>query len=66
MAGMALNMTEKSMTQNLENALHGVQEARTAIMVETGDAETLEQEDALEEIQVKLNEVETMIKAYNN
>ena len=40
------------MSQNLDNALHGVQEARTAIMVETGDAETLEQEDALEAIQV--------------
>lgn len=52
------------MTQNLDNALHGVQEARTAIMVETGDADTLEQEDALEDIQIKLNEVETMIKAY--
>ncbi len=53
------------MTQNLDNALHGVQEARTAIMVETSDAETLEQEDALEEIQTLLNEVETMVKAYN-
>ena len=52
------------MTQNLDNALHGVQEARTAIMIETGDAETLEQEDALEDIQLKLNEVESMIKAY--
>ncbi len=53
------------MTQNLDNALHGVQEARTAIMIATGDADTLEQEDALEAIQVKLNEVESMIKAYD-
>ena len=52
------------MNTNLDNALHGVQEARTAIMVETGDADTLEQEDALEDIQVKLNEVEAMIKTY--
>lgn len=52
------------MTQNLDNALHGVQEARTAIMVETSNADTLEQEDALEEIQIKLNEAETMIKDY--
>ena len=52
------------MSQTLDNALHGVQEARTAIMIETGDADTLEQEDALEAIQVKLNEVEEMIKAY--
>ena len=52
------------MTQNLENALHGVQETRTALMIETGNADTLEQEDALEAIQVKLNEVEAKIKAY--
>ena len=57
-------MSQK-MTQNLDNALHGVQEARTAIMIATGDADTLEQEDALEAIQVKLNEVESMIKAYD-
>ena len=54
------------MTQNLDNALHGVQETRTAIMIATGDADTLEQEDALEAIQVKLNEVESMIKAYGS
>jgi len=33
------------------------------LLVETGDAEILEQEDGLEEIQLKLNEVEAMIKA---
>ena len=54
------------MIQNLENALHGVQEARTAIMIQTADGDTLEQEQALEDIQTKLNEVEDMIKAYGN
>ena len=53
------------MNQNLENAVHGVQEARCAIMVQTGDAGTMEQEQALEAIQVKLNEVEDMIKSYD-
>lgn len=53
------------MTQNLENALHGVQEARTAIMVETANAATQEQEDALEDMQLKLNEVEDMIRIYD-
>lgn len=52
------------MTQNLDNALHGVQDARCAIMVETASAATIEQEQALEAIQMKLNEVEDMIKAY--
>ncbi len=54
------------MPSNLDNALHGVQEARCAIMIVSGDADTLEQEDALEDIQLKLNEVESMIKAYGN
>ena len=52
------------MTYNLDNALHGVQETRSAIMLETADADTLEQEDELEAVQVLLNKVETMIKAY--
>lgn len=52
------------MPQNLDNAIHGLQEARTALMVETGDADTLEQEDALEEIQVLINEAESKIKTY--
>ncbi len=55
------------MTLNLDNALHGVQEARTAIFLETGNPlTTMEQEQALEDIQTKLNEVEDMIKAYGN
>ncbi len=54
------------MTYNLENALHGVQEARTAIMLATADADTLEQEDELEAIQRLLNEAETKIKDYGN
>ncbi len=52
------------MTYNLENALHGVQEARTAIMLETGaPLNTDEQEAALEDIQELLNIVEAKIKA---
>lgn len=54
------------MTQNLDNALHGVQEARTAIMVETGDAHASEQKTALEDIEWLLKHVEAMIKAYGN
>ena len=52
------------MIQNLDNARHGLQEARAAIFVETGSADTLEQEDALEAIQVKINEAESMINTY--
>ena len=52
------------MRANLDNAIHGLQEARAAIFIETGDADTLEQEDALEAIQVKINEAESMINAY--
>ena len=53
------------MTQNLENALHGLQEARTAIFLETGNpSNDMEQEEALEVIQMKLNEVESLINAY--
>ena len=54
------------MTYNLENALHGVQEARTAIMLATADADTLEQEDELEVMQRLLNEAEVKIKDYGN
>ena len=55
------------MSQNLENALHCLQEARASIFTETGNPlNTTEQEMALEEIQLKLNEVESMIKAYGN
>ena len=53
------------MTQNLENAKHGLQEARTAIFLETGNpSNTLEQEEELEDIQMKINEIEAMINAY--
>ncbi len=54
------------MTYNLDNALHGVQEARTAVMLETADADTLEQEDELEVMQRLLNEAEVKIKDYGN
>ncbi len=53
------------MAQKLDNALHGLREARVAIFVETGSADTLEQEAALEAIQAKINEVEGMINAYD-
>lgn len=53
------------MNANLDNAIHGIQEARTALMVETGDAETLEEMDALEGMQARLNEVEVLIKVYS-
>ncbi len=53
------------MTQNLDNARHGLQEARTAIFLETGNQlNTMEQEEALEAMQVLINEVESMINAY--
>ncbi len=53
------------MTQNLENALHGLQEARTAVFLETGNPlNTLEQELDLEAIQVLINETEALINAY--
>lgn len=52
------------MTQNLDNAVHGLQEARAAIFIETGKTDTLEQEEALEAIQVLINETESLINAY--
>ena len=53
------------MTQNLENAVHGLQEARAGIILETGNpSNTLEQEEALETIQTLINEAESMINAY--
>ena len=54
------------MTQNLDNALHGLQEARAGIFLETGNPlNTMEQEEALEDIQVLINEVESLINAFN-
>ena len=56
---------KEQMTQNLENAVRGLQEARTAIFLETGNpSNTLEQEEALETIQGLINEAESMINAY--
>ncbi len=54
------------MTQNLENAKHGLQEARTALFLETGNpSNALEQEQALEDIQRLINEAEGLINAYD-
>ncbi len=52
------------MTQNLDNALHGLQESRTALMIESGDAETLEEMDAIDVMQIKINEIESLLKVY--
>ena len=52
------------MTQNLDNALHGLQEARTGVFLETSKDNTMEQEEALEAIQMKINEAESLINAY--
>ncbi len=52
------------MTPNLDNAVHGLQEARAAIFIETGKDNTMEQEAALEAIQMKINEAEEQINAY--
>ncbi len=53
------------MTQNLENAKHGLQEARTAIFLETGNpSNTMEQEEELEDMQMLINEAESLINAY--
>lgn len=54
------------MTLNLDNALHGVQEARTALMLESGTFNTPEQMEALESMQESLNEVEVKIKIMEN
>ena len=53
------------MTQNLENALHRLQEVRASIFTETGNpSNTMEQEEALEAMQIKINETESLINAY--
>jgi len=49
------------MTFNLDNALHGVQDARTALMLESGSFNTPEQMEALTAMQESLNEVEQKI-----
>lgn len=53
------------MPQNLDNAVHGIQESRTAIFLESGDAETHEQMDALKDIEDLLNQAEVLIKEYD-
>ncbi len=53
------------MTSNLENAKRRLQEARASIFTETGNPlNTIEQEEALETMQVLINEVESLINAY--
>lgn len=53
------------MTQNLQNALADLREARRDVFSETANpSNTLEQEEALEAIQMKINETESMINAY--
>jgi len=52
------------MTQNLETAKDNLRRARTAIFVEAGSDNTMEQEEALEAIQAKINEAEGLINAY--
>ncbi len=53
------------MTPNLENALHRLQDARTAIFLETGNpVNTMEQEEALEAMSIMINEIEAMVNAY--
>ena len=53
------------MTSNLDIARTRLQEARTAIFLETGNpVNTLEQEEALEVMSVLINEIESMINAY--
>ena len=55
----------RNMSLNLDNALHGLQEARAGVFLETGNPlNTMEQEEALEAIQVKINEAESLINAY--
>ncbi len=50
------------MTQNLENALHRLQDARTAIFLETGNQlNTMEQEEAMS---IMINKIESLINAY--
>ena len=58
-------LTRANLTQNLDNAVHGLQEARADIFLETGNpSNTLEQEEALEVIQILINEAESLINAY--
>ncbi len=49
------------MSFNLDNALHGVQDARCALMLESRTFTTPEQIEALENMDKSLNEVEQKI-----
>ncbi len=53
------------MTFNLENALHGLQEARTALTLESGNpSNTIEQEESLETMEDLIDSVMSMLSAY--
>ncbi len=53
------------MSKNLDIARSRLQEARTAIFLETGNQlNTIEQEEALEAMSILINEIESMINAY--
>ena len=60
------------MSRNTDNAIHGLQEARSAIFVESGDIDEndiddeLDQKNKLESIQKLINKVEAKIKDYAN
>jgi len=59
-------------SKNTDNAIHGLQEARAAIFVETGGicepevSDELEQIEKLDNIQTMINKVESAIKEYAN
>lgn len=53
------------MTFNLENVLHGLQEARTALVLEKGKpTNTIEQEESLETMEDLVDSVIAMVNAY--
>lgn len=53
------------MTYNLENALHGLQEARTALVLEGGNPNnTLEQEDSLEVMEDMVDSLVALVNDY--
>ena len=55
------------MNQNIVNAIHRIQEARTAIFVETGNVkDDDDKEEKLEDIQELINRVEVLIKEYDD
>ncbi len=60
------------MSQNTDNAIHGLQEARAAIFVETGNVRVNDPDDELEQlnklrvIEAMINKAERAIKDYVN